>query len=253
MDFKLPENILEFLKFQKHLVHKYHSYIRTMMEQNYKKAALLVYWLNDYIEYIKAEHTFKPSMNIAYKRGQIVFVNFGYRIGTELGGDHYAIVLDVKNSKHSKTITVLPLKSNKGKTTPYSKIYHFSLGSQIRDLLVDKAYSIINANFSEVIELSRKINSAKYHDTAMDSKEYAETLQKTSMRLKRNRRIADSILAYANKLNKDSVADLGQIITISKQRIKHPCKPHDVLTGVIIDKETLQSINTQLKKFYVGI
>ena len=54
MDFKLPENILEFLKFQKRLVYKYHKYIKDSMKINYKKAALLVYWLNDYLAYIKA-------------------------------------------------------------------------------------------------------------------------------------------------------------------------------------------------------
>ena len=47
MDYKIPENILEFLKFQKKLVRKYHAYIKDTMENNYKKAALLVYWLND--------------------------------------------------------------------------------------------------------------------------------------------------------------------------------------------------------------
>ena len=55
MDYKIPENILEFLKFQKKLVRKYHAYIKDTMENNYKKAALLVYWLNDYLHYIKAE------------------------------------------------------------------------------------------------------------------------------------------------------------------------------------------------------
>ena len=78
-------------------------------------------------------------------------------------------------------------------------------------------------------------------------------VQKVAARLKRNRRIADSILDYAKQLNNESIADMGQIITISKQRIKHPCKPHDVLTGVILDEETLNSISEELKKFYVGI
>lgn len=252
MDYKIPENILEFLKFQKKLVRKYHAYIKNTMENNYKKAALLVYWLNDYLHYIKAEATFNPSMNITYKRGQVVFVNFGYRVGTELGGDHYGIVLDVKNSKYSKTVTVLPLKSNKNKNTSYSKIYYFPLGDKIKLLLKDKANMIIDSNFYEAIELARQINIGKESDSEYNPKQNLE-IQRKFMRLKRNRRIADSILSYAQKLNNESVADIGQIITISKQRIKHPCKPHDVLTGVIIDQETMNSISEQLKKFYVGI
>lgn len=252
MDFKLPENILEFLKFQRRLVRKYHSYIKKTMELNYKKAALVVYWLNDYLEYIKAETTFNPSMNITYKRGQVVFVNFGYRIGAELGGDHYAIVLDVKNSKHSKTVTVLPLKSNKNKNTSYSRIYYFQLGNKIKYLLQDKARSIIDTNFYEALELARQLDAAQKADPQTDSKTVPE-IQKAFVRLKRNRRIADSVMSYAQKLNNESVADIGQIITISKQRIKHPCKSHDVLTGVVIDNETMDAISEQLKKFYVGI
>lgn len=252
MDFKLPENILEFLHFQRNILRKYKNYIKSKMQNDYKKAAVLVYWLNDYIEYIKSEKTFNPSMNITYKRGQIVFVNFGYRIGTELGGDHYAIVLDVKNSKQSKSITVLPLKSNKKKSTAYSKIYYFPLGNKIKYLLENKAYSILDANLSEALLLARQLNLAKQADPQMNPKTMPE-VQKVAARLKRNRRIADSILAYAKKLNNESIADMGQIITISKQRIKHPCKPHDVLTGVILDEETLNSISGELKKFYVGI
>ena len=251
MDFKLPENILEFLKFQKRLVYKYHKYVKDSMKTNYKKAALLVYWLNDYLAYIKAEATFNPSMNIAYKRGQVVFVNFGYRIGSELGGEHYAIVLDVKNSKHSKTLTVLPLKSNKNKTTAYSKIYYFSLGTKVKTLLVEKANSIINENFNEALGLAQVITAKKEVHPEYDPKEDAE-LVKTLSRLKRNRRIADNILLYAQKLNNESVADIGQIITISKQRIKHPCKTSDVLTGVIIDENTMLEISKQIEKFYVG-
>ena len=58
---------------------------------------------------------------------------------------------------------------------------------------------------------------------------------------------------FTQHFNNESVADIGQIITISKQRIKHPCKSHDVLTGVVIDNETMDAISEQLKKFYVGI
>lgn len=143
MDFKKPENIFEFIKFQKSILKKYKNFIKQTITTNYKKAAIFVYWLNDYIEYIKSESTFNPGMNINYKRGQIVFVNFGYRIGNELGGNHYAVVLDTKNSKKSKTVTVIPLKSKKDKETPYSKIYHVSLEECVKNLLYKKANMII--------------------------------------------------------------------------------------------------------------
>ena len=115
MNYKDPINILEFIQFQKTVLRKYKNYISEQIKDNYKKVALLVYWLNDYINYIKNEKSFEPNRNIKYKRGQIVFVNFGFRIGNELGGRHYAIVLDQNNAPYERTLTVVPLRSNKNK------------------------------------------------------------------------------------------------------------------------------------------
>ena len=99
--------------------------------------------------------------------------------------------------------------------------------------------------------LAQVITAKKEVHPEYDPKEDAE-LVKTLSRLKRNRRIADNILLYVQKLNNESVADIGQIITISKQRIKHPCKTSDVLTGVIIDENTMLELSKQIEKFYVG-
>ena len=51
-----------------------------------------------------------------YKRGDVIKVNFGHRIGREHGGLHYAIVLDVKNPLQSNLLTVVPLTSVKEHT-----------------------------------------------------------------------------------------------------------------------------------------
>lgn len=124
MNFKDPKNILEFIKFQKQLLYKYKNYVKELMQKDYKKAAILAYWLRDYLGYIKNEKTFMPKRLITYKRGQIVFVNFGFRVGQELGGLHYAIVLDVKNSKNTSTLTVIPLRSKKRQKYIISKFIH---------------------------------------------------------------------------------------------------------------------------------
>ena len=55
MNYKDPINILEFIQFQKTVLRKYKNYISEQIKDNYKKVALLVYWLNDYINYIKNE------------------------------------------------------------------------------------------------------------------------------------------------------------------------------------------------------
>lgn len=245
MDFKEPENILEFIKFQKSILKKYKSFIKQKLQENYKKAAIFVYWLNDYIEYIKAEATFKPEMNMNYKRGQIVFVNFGFRIGNELGGNHYAVVLDVKNSKSNRTITVVPLKSQKDRITKYSTLYHVPLGECVKTLLEDKAFSLLTTNKYEMIKVAVALTSGEPVNE--------EEVGKRISDMKRNKRIALNVLDYTENLKNESVADIGQITTISKQRINHPCKNKDVLAGVIIPEELMNEIDNKIKKLYIGI
>lgn len=244
MNFKLPENILDFFRFQKSILRKYKDYIKSKMQTDYKRAAIFVYWLNDYIEYIKSEATFKPNMLINYKRGQIVFVNFGYRIGSELGGNHYAIVLDVKNSKYNNTLTVVPLKSFKNKITNYSKIYHVRLGEAVTQLLLSKANNIITETSKEIID-DATISSYKDEDLS--------TLTNKLPNLKRKLRIARNILDYTKKLSKESVADIGQITTISKQRINMPQKADDILANIIIPNELLAEIDKKINYLYCNL
>lgn len=49
-------------------------------EKDKKRASLLAYWLKDYSKYITEEDEFDPKKLIRYKRGDILQVEFGYRI-----------------------------------------------------------------------------------------------------------------------------------------------------------------------------
>ena len=88
-------------------------YINDPSGSHLKKANLISYWLKDYVRYLDFEEKFNPKRNIAYKRGNIVKVNFGFNLGAEYGGLHYGIVLDNKNDHSSSVVTVIPLTSAK--------------------------------------------------------------------------------------------------------------------------------------------
>ncbi len=243
MDFKAPENILELIKFQKQLVRKYWHYMNNLVKERYKNAALLTYWLRDYLRYLQAEDNFNPRYNITYKRGQIVYVNFGYRIGSELGGCHYAIVLDVKNSKNNSQLTVIPMKSKRVKETSYTKIYHVDLYGEVRTLLIDKAASMEKAPKEKLQEMIQEHGLAGIKED--------KTLQKEAANIKRQIVQAKNIYDFAqNKLNHESIADVGQICTISKMRIVHPTKKNDVLAGVCLSDESLARIETKIKDLF---
>lgn len=68
-------------------------------------------WINSWIYYLSYEDTFDSSRLMTYKRGDIVHVNFGFNVHNELGGSHYAIVVEVDNASTSGCVTVVPLRS----------------------------------------------------------------------------------------------------------------------------------------------
>ena len=89
------------------------SLINSGKNEHLKKADLLSYWLESFSRYIKYEDTFSPQKLLSYKRGDIIRINLGFRVGAELGGLHYAVVLDKNNKHNSNTVTIVPLSSLK--------------------------------------------------------------------------------------------------------------------------------------------
>ena len=81
-----------------------------------KKQKILAVWLNKWANIIKQEKTFEPHFLPYYKRGDIVYVDFGFNVGNELGGIHYAVVIEDNNNKNNGNVIVVPLTSlTKGK------------------------------------------------------------------------------------------------------------------------------------------
>ena len=244
-DLKKPENILELLKFQRELLRKYCRYMKQLIKEQYKKAALLSYWLRDYLQYMKAESTFRPRFNISYQRGQIVYVNFGYRIETELGGCHYAIVLDIRNAKANPQLTVVPMKSKRDSITSYAAIYHVDLHEEVHLRLMEKSLAIIDAETAHIHELIEHYGADGLKDTPSAAKEL-----RNSKRLLEH---AQQIREFAdNKLNHESIADVGQICTVSKIRIMHPTKKHDVLYDIRLSDETMQRVEEKIRHLYLS-
>lgn len=81
-----------------------------------KRGSLFIDWLSNSNKYLQWETTFNPQYLRAYKRAEIVLANFGFNVGSEFGGMHFAVI--VKNSSKSNPIVnVVPLSSlNTGET-----------------------------------------------------------------------------------------------------------------------------------------
>lgn len=199
-----------------------------------KKADLLSYWLRDYTNYIKNECNFVPLKQENYKRGNVVRVNLGFNIGSEEGGLHYAIVVN-NPSKSSNIVTIIPLTSKKENST-ISK-YEVSLGNAIINQIISKLEIISNelSGDYDKVKLSEKI---EYKDIEI------KKLNKKICELNKFKKEAKKIK------NCDSIALVGNITTVSKQRISTPSVSNKFLKGISISAEQLDLIDCKIIELY---
>lgn len=213
-----------------------------------KKASLLSYWIEEYVDYLQDERTFSSSSLIRYKAGDIIQVNFGFRIGSELGGLHYAIVLDKKNSKNSPIVTVVPLGSLKAnfKETKCK----FELETGLFELVQQKAQSMIERTKIVLDKLTQEcaeIEGLPEKEKEIRIEPLKKKIEKLGLTIKRINRLASEI----EKMNYGSTVDVGQIVTISKQRIYNPKKSDDVLFGIRASEQDMKKIYNCLQKNFI--
>ena len=126
--------------------------------ENYKYAYnsnnLKFTWLGNWLQ--KESKIFKnESQNIInnkpnFKRGEIIKVDFGVNMGSELSNIHFAIVLNSDDNNSVDTITVLPLTSKPG----YKRI---NLGNILKPFVKDKRYSKNSyALITQITTISKK-------------------------------------------------------------------------------------------------
>ncbi len=215
-----------------------------------KRASLLAYWIKDYSNYITDEDSFNPTKLIKYKRGDVLQVEFGYRIGRELGGRHYAVVVDVKNDLHSDTITVIPLTSFKITYKPNRFTYILDKG--IYELYSKNVEKRI-AEIEDKIQLIQSDSDEKLNGFTkgeMSLEEYKKFLaSQNKLKNELNVQIA-TISRHINtmdKLKPGTVVNIGQITTISKKRIINPVIKTNSLYGVRIATSDLDVLNEKIK------
>lgn len=75
-----------------------------------KRRALVINWIFSFCNYLDFETRFDPTRLKKYEPGDIIDVDFGFNLGSELGGVHFAIVLG-ENSRKNPNIMVVPLCS----------------------------------------------------------------------------------------------------------------------------------------------
>lgn len=77
-----------------------------------KPQQIYISWLPRHNTFLKREKTYDYSKHPVYKRGMVISVDFGFNVGAEYGGFHWAAVIQ-NDAKRAQTVVVVPLSSLK--------------------------------------------------------------------------------------------------------------------------------------------
>ncbi|MDY2986104.1 MAG: type II toxin-antitoxin system PemK/MazF family toxin [Peptoniphilus sp.] len=292
VDYKKVENKSQFLCFRDKQISKIDILLKDWTDSKYKNSVLLSYWLKDYEKFLRSEDSFKCQKSyFKYKRGQILFVNFGYRVGHELGGNHYCIVVSKNDSLKSSTLTVVPLRTYRNKINENLQVLlddslQWSIANQINKTLnhvsdkvqKNKTFALaviyIANKYSEDLDISVFENLKNEADSNVELLDFVNLLEKhyldknhdeffkvqtelldfieqDTQELEKRINYLTKSLLKAKKLNKNTIADVHQITTISKSRIINPTRKNDTLLDVILNKQYLDLINNKIKNLFV--
>lgn len=235
----------------------FETFINSPNQRHKKKADLVAYWIETYSKYLLNEERFDYTVIPRYKRGDIVSINFGFNVGSEHGGLHYAIVLDNDNKQSSPVITVVPLSSGDEKSTYERDVF---LGNELYDKLNNKYNKLVQEVNKELEDLnktvdilSKSINIESNNQMGI-KKEVSEHLNNLKNRVDTLIKEKKSLEIYEkeiSKLKKGSIALMEQITTVSKMRIYKPKSSKDLLYGVKFSDGAMDKVNEKLKELYV--
>lgn len=227
-----------------------HDLRNSTIAKDQEKAKKVAYWINDYSNHIRNEDRFSSYSLPVYKYRDILSVDFGFRLGSELGGRHYAVVLDKNNPKSSDVITVIPLVSLKEnfKERPYNVKLDGGVYTAFEEKL-NKYIDGANKLLKEANELS-----SKYETPELPPEEKLSLQMEFKLKVeaaKRTLKQCDEILEQIKQLKKGTVANINQVVTISKRRIHRPAHQKDILYGIRISSEEMALIENAFKDLYI--
>lgn len=292
VDYKDINNKDRYIHYRDNQIYKLEKLGKEWTDSKYKQAVLLSYWYETYEKLLRKEENFKQQKKyFKYKRGQILFVNFGYRIGHELGGNHYCVVVSNNDSTHSGNVTVVPLRSFKGRINKRFQVnledslqmsiaynikkiisslkessetnrtiantLEYVFNAESADLILDSFDNLLE-EFSDDYKIINLIHNVRLYFLNNNTDELNNSIddikafiKKRIERIEKEVPLMENKLSKALELNKGSVADINQITTISKLRILNPRRKEDTLSNVILDSKYMDQINNKIKELFV--
>ncbi|MGL5898329.1 MAG: hypothetical protein ACRCZW_01455 [Lactobacillaceae bacterium] len=107
-----------------------------------EKFKYLDYWMLSKSNYLLNNDRVYTNNKKVFNRGALINVDFGVNVGTELSGNHFAIVLNKKDSRKNDKLTVIPLSSHEH---PHCVT--------LTDTIRDTSFTKINELYAEIFAI----------------------------------------------------------------------------------------------------
>lgn len=210
----------------------YLQHLQQIGDQDNKRSEKIAHWVENWIKYLKTEGKFNPRSIKALSRGSIVYADFGFNVGREYGGLHYAIVLNKTDARSNHLLQVLPLTSVK-ETTDMNKLKYFQLpiGDEVFQLLINKA----KRKIIELTELYDRFSKKddELHDRSVMVESLIEDNKKTLEILKNlpNSDIDDSSIEQLRTIEKNI-----NFASDQADEIRQEAKENEILLAELEEK-----------------
>ena len=217
-------------------------------------------WLNTYLDYIPLENKDTEKIFPNIKRGQILYVNFGYNVLSEFRYIHYCVALH-NSPRLNPKITVVPITS---KPHPHQLAINYELADNLETIIRDQERSKFWSPFRRIYpELQARgfaaispaigsydtvfTNCTAFINQAMkclseDDTKLRNTLKEILISLKN----FDSFYKTAPKLLLSSYLKVEDITTISKARIIYPKTKAHPLYQLKLSTPTLNYLDQEI-------
>ena len=201
-------------------------------------------WLNTYLDYIPLENKDTEKIFPNIKRGQILYVNFGYNVLSEFRYIHYCVALH-NSPRLNPKITVVPITS---KPHPHQLAINYELANNLETIIRDKERSKFWRPFRRLYPelqargftaISPAIGS---YDTVFTN---CTAFINQAMKYLSVKNF-DDFYKSAPKLLQSSYLKVEDITTISKARIIYPKTKTHPLYQLKLSNSTLDCLDQEI-------
>lgn len=189
----------------------------------------------------------KQSKKVKYpvfKRGTILFIDFGVNVYSEFSGPHFAIVLNKKDHPFNPNLTVVPLSSKNKKQ--YIEIPHGI--SEFLDLYFAQYEFLFRGEITMLKPLVEEIFEKHENLTELSQEDYnlMEHMSHIADELKQFQEYKQKMF---DKLGKKTFANVSSIMTISKRRIHKSKNKFDINGRLTLNEYGLKEVLDGINKF----